>query len=171
MEKNRVKMNICGTDYVITSDDDVEYMKTVGQEVEELMEEILKSNSRVSVTMAAVLTALKYCDQYKKAIENADNLRNQIKDYIEDSALARMEADEAEEDRDRMKREIKLLRARLKEEALEDTASLNSVPVSGKNEIEAEEEKVSDCEESLKDEVEINEFFNMFDHESASFKL
>ena len=115
MEKNKLRLNICGTDYVIISEDSEEYMYLVGKEVDEKMRNILDNNDKISVTMAAVLTALKYCDLSKKSEENADNLRVQIKDYLEDSSKSRMEADEARREIERMKREIQMLRMRLAE--------------------------------------------------------
>ena len=116
MEKNKIKLSICGTEYVITSEDSGEYIFSVGREVDEKMTEVLKSNDRISVTMAAVLTALTYCDISKKTEQNCDNLRTQIKDYLEDSSKSRMEADEARREIERMKREIQMLRMRLSEQ-------------------------------------------------------
>ena len=113
MAKNRVSLTICGTDYVITSDDDTDYIISIGKEVDREMDNILKNNTRISITMAAVLTALQYCDKARKADESADHLRTQIKDYIEESANARMEVDEVRRELERMKREVQTLRTRL----------------------------------------------------------
>ena len=65
---------------------------------------ITRDNPRLSVTMAAVLAALDYCDEAVKATESADNLRSQIKDYLEDSSQARMEADEARRENEKLKK-------------------------------------------------------------------
>ena len=100
---------------VITSEDEADYIVAVGKEVDEEMGAILKNNTRVSVTMAAVLTALQYCDKLHKSIESSDNMRVQIKDYLEDSSKSRMEAEEARREIERMKREIKTLKNRLEE--------------------------------------------------------
>ena len=76
----------------------------------------MKGNPRLSVTMAAVLAALDYCDESVKSTESADNLRSQIKDYLEDSSQARMEAEEARREIEKLKKEVQTLRARLEEE-------------------------------------------------------
>lgn len=115
MAKNRVSLTICGTDYIITSDDDTDYIISIGKEVDQEMGHILKNNTRISVTMAAVLAALQYCDKARKTEQSADHLRTQIKDYLEESANARMEADEARRELERMKREVQTLRTRLLE--------------------------------------------------------
>lgn len=116
MGKNRVRLNIYGTDYVITSDEEEEYIRKIGGEVEKRITANMQDNGRISVVMSAVLTALDYCDEAKKANQSADNLRSQIKDYLEESSKARMEADEARREIERMKREIQTLRMRLAEQ-------------------------------------------------------
>lgn len=115
MSRNRIKLNICGCEIVIGSDDSENYVHSIGDEVEKAMEDITGKNERVSVTMAAILAALSFCDDAHKAAGGADHLRSQIKDYLEDSSRARMEAEESRREIERMKREIQTLRARLSE--------------------------------------------------------
>ena len=110
MSKNRIKLNICGTDYIIVSDEKEEYMEEIAKEIDEAMNITLKNNMRVSVTMAAVLTALRYCDESKKSMADADNLRTQIKDYLEESVEARMQADEARNEVLKLEKEVKELK-------------------------------------------------------------
>ena len=62
---------------------------------------------------AAVLVALDNADASKKATASADNLRAQIKDYLEESARARMEVDVARREVERLNREISDLRDKL----------------------------------------------------------
>lgn len=114
MSKNRVKLNICGTDYTIISDEKEEYMEEIAREINSTMNMTLKNNMRVSVTMAAVLAALRYCDESKKSMADADNLRTQIKDYLEESVEARMHADEARNEVLKLDKEIKNLKEKLK---------------------------------------------------------
>ncbi len=116
MSKNRIKLNICGSEYVINSDDSESYVRSIGDEVEKAMEEMTGRNERISVTMAAVITALNYCDETHKANSSCDNLRSQIKDYLEDSSRARTEAEESKKEVERLKKELQSLRARLTEE-------------------------------------------------------
>ena len=113
MEKNKVKLTVCGSEYSILTDDSVEYTAALGDELNEKIMDILNDNAGVSVTQAAVLTALEYCDMYKKAEKSADNLRGQIKDYLEDSARARMEVEVARREVERLSREVQKLQAKL----------------------------------------------------------
>ena len=113
MSKNRVRLNICGCECVIGSDDSESYVRSLGDEVEKAIEDITGKNDRVSITMAAIITALRFCDEAQKSSGGADNLRSQIKDYLEDSSHARMEAEEAKREVERLKQEIQTLRGRL----------------------------------------------------------
>lgn len=113
MNRNKIRLNICGSECTITSDDNETYVLAIGDEVEKSMKGIMEKNDRVSLTMAAIITALSFCDEAHKAVATADNLRSQIKDYLEDSSRCRLEADEARREIERMKREIQTLRARL----------------------------------------------------------
>lgn len=102
---NRVKLSICATDYTVTSEDSEEYMRSIGAEVDHAMRVLLDSDPRISTTMAAVLTALTNADRAHKAEAAADNLRQQMKDYLDDNAKARQELE-------RLRREVQELRGR-----------------------------------------------------------
>ncbi|MCI8553319.1 MAG: cell division protein ZapA [Clostridiales bacterium] len=102
---NRVKLNICATDYVVTSEDSTEYMREVGSEVDHAMRVLLDSDPRISTTMAAVLTALTNADRARKAEAAADNLRQQMKEYLDDNTRTRQELE-------RLRREVQELRGR-----------------------------------------------------------
>ncbi|MPN32265.1 Cell division protein ZapA [bioreactor metagenome] len=110
--KNRIRLNICGTDYMITSDEPEAYVRELGNELDRTMRSMMNNDSRVSTTMAAVLTAITLADEARKATASADNLRSQIKDYLTDNARARSEAEEARREADRLRRELDELRKR-----------------------------------------------------------
>ncbi len=111
-KKNRVRLNIRGSEYIVVSEENESYIREMGDTVDRRIEEILKSNPSMSVTAAAVLAALDFCDEGRKASDSADNLRLQIKDYLEDAAKARLQADEMVRENERLQREIQMLRAR-----------------------------------------------------------
>jgi cell division protein ZapA (FtsZ GTPase activity inhibitor) len=132
LSKNRINLNICGCECVISSEDSEGYMRSVGEEVQKTIETILDRNERISVTMAAITAALSYCDDAHKATDTAENLRRQIKDYLEDSSHARLETEESRREIERLKREIQTLRARLSaagEEAPEGAAPEKAPPI------------------------------------------
>ena len=113
MAKNRIRLNICGCECALCSDDSENYIRSIGDEVQKAIDGVMDKNERVSVTLASIITALSYCDDCHKAQSAADNLRTQIKNYLEDSSHARLEAEEAKRELERLKRENQTLRARL----------------------------------------------------------
>ena len=112
MEKNKVKLCICGADYYITTDDDIKYIQTLGDELDLKITKLMRENSRISVTQAAVLAALEHADAAKKAEQTADNLRSQIQEYLEDAARAKTNAEVSRREAERLGKELSTLRAR-----------------------------------------------------------
>lgn len=113
MEKNKVQIKICGATYSIITDDDTEYVENLGEFIDSEMKSVASSNPSLSSIQCAILVALDQADACKKATAAADNLRAQIKDYLEDSARARMEVDVARREVERLNREISTLRDKL----------------------------------------------------------
>lgn len=113
MEKNRVSLRIYGNSYTIVTEDDPDYVEDLGELIDKEMREIAVDAPSLSTTQCAVLVALNQADACKKATVSADNLRAQIKDYLEDSARARMEVDVARREIERLNREISNLRSKL----------------------------------------------------------
>lgn len=107
MDKNKVKLNICGVNYFITTDESVEYTEGLGRKIDERMSEILKGGSFITVTQATVLTALEYADSLAKSESNTENFRNQIRDYLEDAGKAKTERDYYKRELERLKTEAK----------------------------------------------------------------
>lgn len=113
MEKNRVTLKIYGNTYTILTEDDVEYVETLGELINKEMHAISNDAPNLSQTQCAVLVALDQADACKKANSEATNLRAQIKDYIEDAARAKLEVDVARREIERLNREISSLRNKL----------------------------------------------------------
>ncbi len=113
MEKTKVRLHICGTDYTISSsEDDAEYVRAIGAELDAKMRELQEENPRLSITQCAVLCALDYLDAFKKAESGAENLRSQIQDYLEDAARARTDSEITKRELDRVAKELAALRAK-----------------------------------------------------------
>ena len=67
MEKNRVRLQICGTDYYVTTEDDVEYTQSLGAQLDETISGLMHENERLSLTQAAILASLDAMDAYRPA--------------------------------------------------------------------------------------------------------
>ncbi len=102
MERNTHKIKIAGEDYLVTSEEAPEYMDALAHDIDLKMASILKGG-KLSTTQAAVLVALEYADVSKKNTASTDNLRAQLKDYLEDAAKAKSERDFYKRELDRAK--------------------------------------------------------------------
>ncbi len=107
MEKNRVRLNICGVNYFICTDESVEQTEAFGAEIDKKMSEILRSSSFITANQAAVLVALDFASELSKAQESVENYRSQIKDYLEDAAKAKSERDYYKRELERYRTEAK----------------------------------------------------------------
>ena len=86
---NRITMSICGEDYTLVADESAAYMEKVGALVDEKMTQ-LQEGAHVSRIDAAVNLA----DELLKAQEAAENLRRQLKTYLDEASQAKAEASE-----------------------------------------------------------------------------
>ena len=102
---NRVTINICGDEYTFIADESATYMQKVGTYVSEKMEEVLNT-AKVGRTDAAILTAANIADELFKAQASAEQLRSQIKGYLDEAGKAQSEVSE-------LKREIFRLQQKL----------------------------------------------------------
>ena len=102
---NHVVVTICGEDYTFVAEESAAYMQKVGSYVNDKMTEVLES-SKVGRTDAAVLTAVNLADELFKAQSAAEQLRGQIKGYLDEAGKAQSEVSE-------LKREVFRLQQRL----------------------------------------------------------
>lgn len=109
MEK--IKLMIAGSEYAISTDDDLEYVAQLGEELDKQITGLMRDNSRISVTQAAILVALEYADAAKKGETSAENLRSQIQGYLEDAARARTDAEISKREAERLAKEISAIKA------------------------------------------------------------
>ena len=108
MPTSKVRLNICGSSYVVSTTENESYMQNLAERLNLDMNELMASSKSVSISTAAVMTALNYRDELEKASGSADNMRRQIKDYLEDAASAKMAAEE-------LRREVASQRKRIEE--------------------------------------------------------
>ena len=102
---NHVVVTICGEDYTFVAEESAAYMQKVGSYVNGKMTEVLES-ARVGRMDAAVLTAVNIADELFKAQSAAEQLRSQIKGYLDQASKAQNEVSE-------LKREVFRLQQKL----------------------------------------------------------
>ena len=89
--ENRITVSICGTDYTFTAEESPSYMQKVAALVDSRMGEIL-AGGRINRVDAAVLAAANIADELLKEQAAAENVRNQLKDYLDEANKAKAEA-------------------------------------------------------------------------------
>ena len=71
MATSKVRLNICGSSYVVNTSESEDYMKNLADRLNLDMNELMASSNSVSITTAAVMTALNYRDELEKASGSA----------------------------------------------------------------------------------------------------
>ena len=102
---NRVVISICGEEYTLVADETPSYMQKVGSYVSDKMTDVM-NDAKVGRTDAAVLTAVNLTDEQFKSQTAAEQLRGQIKGYLDEASKAQAEVSE-------LKREVFRLQQRL----------------------------------------------------------
>ena len=90
---NRVTMSICGEEYTLVAEESAAYMEKVGALVDKKMAELMDA-AHMGRLDAAVLTAVNIADELYKAQESAENLRHQLKTYLDEASQAKAEISE-----------------------------------------------------------------------------
>ena len=102
------KVFIMGKEYNLTSEDNKDYTEKLAEALDKRIRSMRARFSSLSVTDCAVLTALDCMDELGQQNRNIDNIRTQIKDYVDDAGRARNQAAAAQ-------REIKILQERIEQ--------------------------------------------------------
>ena len=91
--ENRVTMTICGEEYTLVAEEAPSYMQRVAKYVDGKMSE-LAGSAKIGRSDAAVLAAVNITDELFKAQEAAENLRRQLKGYLDEANQAKAEVSE-----------------------------------------------------------------------------
>ena len=90
LPKNKVKVRIAGEDFVVMAAESDDYIRRVASYVDGKVADI-RANARISLMDAIVLASINLTDELFKNQESVENLRMQLKGYIDD--IARLRAD------------------------------------------------------------------------------
>ena len=150
--KKKVRIIVGGTEYIVVTQEDPEYTQKLAEEVNESIEDMC-INGSISITAAAILTAVNFCDRLKKYEKEADELGEQIEGYLQAAAEQITKLDELKKENEKLKKDIETYKKRLKEEI----SSVNeSNPIASK----AAQTVVSSCEDGAAEDE--TAFFNAF---------
>ena len=111
---NKVKVTICGKEYSLKTEDPPSYYIELAKKVDSEIYKMAASSDNMSAQSAAVLVALAAFDEAQKANDSIDNIRTQIKEYVDDACKARLERDEALKNEKALLARISALESELK---------------------------------------------------------
>ncbi|MBQ8895040.1 MAG: cell division protein ZapA [Clostridia bacterium] len=108
MGKNKISISVAGSEFVVTTDEEREYTLELARTVDGKIRSLLE-NTKLTVNLAAILTALDLCDENEKNKRSCARLREEIRLY-----LAQVEAQpRLQEELEHLKQENKLLREQI----------------------------------------------------------
>ncbi|MCQ2408242.1 MAG: cell division protein ZapA [Oscillospiraceae bacterium] len=120
---NRVKVVLCGKEYILRTEDAPSYVYQLAKSLEKSIKENMEKNPSISSHSAVMMVALSTMDELTKANNSIEVIRSQVKEYVDEAGKARLERDAA-------LREIDVLKAKI--EQLENLSKLKSLRESAK---------------------------------------
>lgn len=127
---NVIKITLNGVHYTITTTEPEDYVMRLAHELDEQVHAIIEKNPSLSFNDVMVLCCMGYVDSYRRSEENADRMRSQVSEYLEDAAKARIALDDnkrecasMKKERDEARRENGNLKKQL-EQARQELAAL-----------------------------------------------
>ena len=91
--KNRIVVTIGGRDYTMVAVENEEYVRRCAELVDRQLREVVQGG-RLSQTDAAVLAAANMADEMLKQQLSTENLRRQLKGYLDEANKAKSELSE-----------------------------------------------------------------------------
>ena len=82
--KNKVVVQICDIEYSLLTEETEEYVKSLANEITQMIENAVYRNLRTSKTDAAMLICLELCDKIHKLSVDNSNMSRQIMGYVEE---------------------------------------------------------------------------------------
>lgn len=112
-ENNRVTITICGKEYTLQTDESPDYVRQLAARLDRRISDMMETSDIISLSSAAILVGLSLMDDSYKTTSNIDNIRGEIRNYVEEAGKARAEADDLRRQLEEKEREIDLLQTEL----------------------------------------------------------
>ena len=91
---HKINVVVAERSYILTTSDKAEYVEKVAEFVNDQMDQLAEV-AHASTLDAAIMTALNIADSYFKEQESSENLRKQIKQYLDEANRLKTELSEA----------------------------------------------------------------------------
>ncbi len=113
LKENKVKITICGKEYSLQTDERPAYVQQLAGRLDHKITEMMENNDTLSLSSAAILVGLTLMDDSYKTSSDMDNIRGEIRNYVEEAGMARAEADSLRRELEEREREIEALKTEL----------------------------------------------------------
>lgn len=90
---NRVTVTIAEREITLLTDGEADFTRRVAQRVDSELSALL-AEGRVSMADACILSAMNIAEELLKEQESSENLRRQLKEYLEESSKLKLELSE-----------------------------------------------------------------------------
>ena len=120
MEYNKVRVNVCGKEFALQTEESAGYMKELAKILDSKINDFMDQYPGVDLTSSAILIGLSVLDDSFKTNSDIDNIRAQIASYAAETAQAMDKIDELEEKIELLNREKENLQRDLELHALRD---------------------------------------------------
>lgn len=91
---NRVTVTIAGRQFTLLTDGEVETTQRVAEYVDGKLT-ALQGEGKLSLMDACLLSAINITEDYFKELESSENLRRQLKEYLEENSKMKADLSEA----------------------------------------------------------------------------
>lgn len=91
---NQVKVTIAAKEYTLLTEGEASFTQKVAAHVDQQLSQLM-APGKLSLGDAAILAAMNIAEEYFQEVESAENLRRQLKEYLDESTKLKLELSEA----------------------------------------------------------------------------
>lgn len=123
MENKRVEVKINNVEYTLVTNEPEEYVQRVALLVNKRMLQLKEGNKQLSTAMAAVLTSINIADELLKNESVLDNIRVELKRYMEEAQASGEELEAKKLEVEKLKEDMHKLQIELAKKETELSAA------------------------------------------------
>lgn len=91
---NQIKVTIAEKEYTLLTEGDAALTQKIAAHVDDQLSQLM-APGKLSLSDAAILAAMNITEEYFQEVETAENLRRQLKEYLDESTKLKLELSEA----------------------------------------------------------------------------
>lgn len=148
--KNKVIVKINGQDYPIIGTEPKDYLLKVGNFVDEQMDLIARHNSKLSISMIAVLTSINIADQLLKLQYQLDGIKKEYTDPLNELKQVKEQYAEVLKELEEKKESVQLLQKQI-QELMTYKESIDKENIDLKEKLQNREEDLANAEIIIND--------------------